>query len=71
VIERALDHRDRLRSYVVDLGKAARCKRPADMADEWMLLIDGAMVAGHLARDPAPARSAKKAAERLLRHYLA
>jgi AcrR family transcriptional regulator len=55
-----------LHDHVVALATAAGVAAPAVLADQWMLLLDGAFVAAHHAEDPSPARTARAVAEALL-----
>jgi AcrR family transcriptional regulator len=66
VLDRARHHTELLNDYVGLLASQARLPRPADIADQWVALIRGAMAVAQCAGDGAPARAARQAAARLL-----
>lgn len=66
VLDRARDHTERLNDYVKGLASQAALRRPADVADQWVALIRGAMAVAQCVRNAAPARAARQAAVGLL-----
>lgn len=66
VLDRARAHKAALRAFVLDLAETAGVERPREVADTWVLLLDGAIVAGHRERSRKPAAAARRAAERYL-----
>nr|WP_169538239.1 TetR family transcriptional regulator [Achromobacter ruhlandii] len=67
VLAVAREHKARLLDYVRTLTRAAALPDPDDAADQWLVLIDGAIAVALVARDPAIADSARRAAAILLR----
>lgn len=67
VLAVAREHKARLLEYVRTLTRAAALPDPDDAADQWLVLIDGAIAVALVARDPAIADSARRAAAILLR----
>lgn len=57
-------HKRAVRDYLADL--AAECSYPADLADQLMILANGAMVTAAVNEEPQAARQARAAAEVLL-----
>ena len=66
VCRQAHTHKAELRAYLAGLASDAGLRQPDALARQWVLLVDGAMVAAQVAHDPAPARSARLAGEALL-----
>jgi len=66
VLERVTAYKYALRAYLTGLAKAAECSAPGDIADAWMVLVDGTMVGGRVCRNPRPAQQARRAAALLL-----
>jgi AcrR family transcriptional regulator len=66
VLDRARHHTERLNDYVNGLASQAKLPRPADIADQWVALIRGAMAVAQCVRTTAPARAARQAADGLL-----
>jgi AcrR family transcriptional regulator len=66
VLDRARHHTELLNDYVGVLASQARLPRPADVADQWVALIRGAMAVAQCMRNAAPAWAAREAAEGLL-----
>jgi AcrR family transcriptional regulator len=66
ILEQARAHKAELRDYVAALAAEARLSRPGQLAEEVVLLIDGAMVRAQ--RDPGSgvALAARRACEKLL-----
>ncbi len=62
----AAEHKRLLTKYVRDLAAAAGAPDPDDLADQLMLLIEGAIVTAHVRGSADSARRAKKAAEILI-----
>lgn len=58
-----------LRSYVEDLARKAAFERTTALAEAWVLLIDGAMVAAQREPGPASAIEARHVATVLLDHW--
>jgi AcrR family transcriptional regulator len=63
VLEAVTEQKRALRAFLVDLALAAG--RPADLADQLLLLANGAMVTAAMLHDPTAALHAKHAAEQL------
>lgn len=61
-----LAHKHRLRQYVQSLTLAAKLRSAGALADQLVLLMDGAMVWAMMSRSPEPARRARAAAEALI-----
>jgi AcrR family transcriptional regulator len=69
VLDAARAHADALRAYVFALAKAAGVRRAADVADAWVMLIEGAFVAAQRQGEGdrvAAARRARRVAARAL-----
>jgi AcrR family transcriptional regulator len=66
MLERARTYKADLHNYVVDLAMQADLGRPNELADQWVLLIDGALVVAQRSESSTPARSAKRMAKALL-----
>ncbi|GAA3727238.1 TetR/AcrR family transcriptional regulator [Salinactinospora qingdaonensis] len=60
------DHKEGVRRYLEAFATEAGCLRPADVAEEWFLLLEGAMVTASLRHSTAPLDHARQAALRLL-----
>jgi hypothetical protein len=67
VHQAAWAHKRAVRKMLVGLAKEAGVKNPAALADNFRLLIDGALVAAHATGQVTPARTARTAATELLR----
>jgi AcrR family transcriptional regulator len=67
VVERARAAARELHSYVERLAKDADVDEPNELADRWLLLIDGAFVASAREGGVEPAYVARRVAERMLR----
>lgn len=63
----ARQHKDALRAYLIDLTKLLPVDEPATVAEQLLLLIDGAIVSASITGNPGAARHARAAAEVLLR----
>ena len=50
-----------------EIAALAGCGDPADVAEQWFLLLEGAMLTAALRHDPAPLDHAREMAVRLLR----
>ncbi|SDO96155.1 transcriptional regulator, TetR family [Actinopolyspora xinjiangensis] len=64
VIER---NKEGTRTWLAEIAEAAGCSDPSDVAEEWFLLLEGAVVRATLRRDATPLHRAHRAALRLLR----
>ncbi|WP_031072881.1 TetR/AcrR family transcriptional regulator [Streptomyces sp. NRRL WC-3742] len=62
----ARDHKHALRTYVATLTGALPVDDPAALADQLLLLIDGAITTAAITGDPAAARTARTAAGALM-----
>ncbi|MFC0599812.1 TetR/AcrR family transcriptional regulator [Streptomyces palmae] len=62
----ARDHKRAVREYVADLADDLRVDDPAALADQLLLLIDGAITTAAISGDPAAARHAQVAAGTLI-----
>jgi AcrR family transcriptional regulator len=62
VLERARLHKADLQAYVADLAGDAGLAKAVRVAEQWVLLIDGAMVSAQRNGDAASARTAQRAA---------
>jgi AcrR family transcriptional regulator len=60
-------HKRAFRKMLVGLAKEAGAKDPAALADNFRLLIDGALVAAHATGQVTPAKTARIAANELLK----
>jgi AcrR family transcriptional regulator len=56
---RIVQHRQALRQLLEDLAKSAGAYDPAVLAAQLQVLVDGAVAAASVDRDPAPARGAR------------
>jgi AcrR family transcriptional regulator len=65
-LEVARAHKATLRRHLADLAAEAGSHRPEAVANELLLLLDGAAVAAQLSRGLAPLDAARDAARRLL-----
>lgn len=63
--ERVRRHKDALRGLLADELRAAGHADPECCAEELLLLVDGALVAGVLRSDSHPAQAARRLAERI------
>jgi AcrR family transcriptional regulator len=66
IVERARAAAAELHAYVERLAKDAAVEEPNDLADMWVLLIDGAFVASAREGGVEPAHVARRVAERML-----
>lgn len=66
-----LEHKHAVHNLVAGLAKEAGVRRPKQLADEFMLLIDGAISHALLEASPKPARRAKRLATLALEDHLA
>lgn len=62
----ARDHKGALREYVAALAADSAAADPAALADQLLLLIDGAITTAAITGDPGPARTARTAAAALI-----
>jgi len=60
-------HKRAVREMLVRLAEEAGAKNPAALADNFRLLIDGALVAAHATGETTPAKTARIAAAELLK----
>ncbi|MEV4731336.1 helix-turn-helix domain-containing protein [Saccharopolyspora sp. NPDC049426] len=60
------DHKEGIRRYLESFATEAGCTDPAEVADEWFLLLEGAMVTAALRQSAEPLHRARQAALRLL-----
>ena len=60
------DHKRSIRAYILELAEAAEAKKAGELADQLMLLMEGAIVAAHISGKDVPAQHAKIAAEALI-----
>ncbi|MBA0126441.1 TetR/AcrR family transcriptional regulator [Haloechinothrix sp. YIM 98757] len=60
------DHKEGIRRYLEAFATEAGCLHPADVAEEWFLLLEGATVAASLRHGTEPLHRARQAALRLL-----
>lgn len=66
VMDRATFHRAELHRYVAGLARATGVRSPSELAERWVLLIDGAYVGAQRTMDADVAHRARAAAEVLL-----
>lgn len=64
----AADHKAAMRRYLQSLASAAGARDPDALADQLALLIEGAVVAAHVAGDMRSARHARRIAKVLLKN---
>lgn len=62
----AVEHQQAIFSYILKLVKAAEIANPDKVAEQLLLLIEGAIVVAMMRRDPAAATHAKAAANTLI-----
>ncbi|MEM6867375.1 MAG: TetR/AcrR family transcriptional regulator [Cyanobacteria bacterium P01_C01_bin.121] len=62
----AVEHQQAIFSYILKLVKAAKIANPDTVAEQLLLLIEGAIVVAMMRRDPAAATHAKAAANTLI-----
>lgn len=67
----AAEHKRLLRAYVRELAEAAQVKNAEGLADQLMLLMEGAIISTQVTRNPALAQQARAAAEVLINNALA
>ncbi|MGN9777584.1 TetR/AcrR family transcriptional regulator [Micromonospora sp. H33] len=67
--EVAVNHKRAVRQWVQDLAAAAGADDPARLAQQLTLLIDGALVAARVEKDPGLATAAAEAARALIRQH--
>ena len=60
------DHKEGIRRRLEGFAAEAGCTCPAEVAEEWFLLLEGATVAASLRRSAEPLHRARQAALRLL-----
>jgi len=65
----AVDHKRRVRSRFAELAREAGLREPAVLADQLLLLMDGAWVAARMFRRQSPARHVADAAEILMQAH--
>jgi AcrR family transcriptional regulator len=65
--ELAAEHKRIVHGYVTSLAAEAGANEPAKLADQLCVLVDGAVINMEVFHKPAVARSAKTAAEQLVR----
>lgn len=66
----SIAHKHRMREYVRSLAEEAASDDPDALADQLSLLIDGAIIAAHIAYDKDAARHARNAADAILEVHL-
>ncbi|KJK54805.1 TetR family transcriptional regulator C-terminal domain-containing protein, partial [Saccharothrix sp. ST-888] len=66
VARAARDHKRAVRDQLTDLTRELGAGDPSALAEQLVLLIDGAITAAAISGDPAPARHARTAAETLV-----
>lgn len=69
VVERSSFHWAELHRYITQLATAAEVRRPSRLADQWLLLIEGAYVEAHRSRRSDVAWRAQEIALVLLARY--
>ena len=62
----AREHKDRLRSWIAERAGGAGADDPAALADQLMVVFDGALAQSLVYGTPEPASAARGAAERLM-----
>jgi AcrR family transcriptional regulator len=62
----AVRHKSELRRRLLGLTKRLRIEKPAELADQLVLVIDGAYVSGQLIRQKGPAQSLARATRALI-----
>lgn len=67
----AWQHKQAVNTLLAQLAAEAGAAKPAELAADLSLLIDGAIVAAHATRSVAPAATARASAAILLRHATA
>lgn len=60
------DHKENIRRHLETVATAAGCAHPEDVAEEWFLLLEGAVVTASLRHNADPLHRARQAALRLL-----
>lgn len=63
----AADHKAALRAYFRDLAQAAGARDAEALANQWTLLVDGAVVTAHVAGNMRSAKHARRIAKVLLK----
>lgn len=66
VVDRATLHRAKLHSYIDCLASEAGVREPSEVANRWILLIDGAYIGAQRGGGANAAHQARSAAESLL-----
>lgn len=66
VAQAVRDHKAAVREFFVGLVRATGDPAPEELADQLVILLDGAMTGSAVARTPGPARQARNAADALL-----
>lgn len=64
----AAQHKSEMRRHLVDLAAAAGAKDACSLADQLVLLIDGAIVTAHVAGNARAAKHGRRAAKLLLKN---
>ncbi len=64
------EHKVLVLKYLRELATAIGVRHPDELADELMLLMEGAIVMCYVAGDPGAASRARSAAEKLIRSHL-
>ena len=67
----AAEHKQLIRRYLGEIANETRITEPEALADELMLLMEGAIVMAHVAGDENAAVRAKQGAQKLLQQALA
>jgi AcrR family transcriptional regulator len=63
----AADHKAAMRQYFVDLARAAGARDAESLANQFALLVDGAVVTAHVAGNMRSAKNARRVAKVLLK----
>jgi AcrR family transcriptional regulator len=71
VLNACAEHQRLIHNYIHEQATAAGSTDPNGLADELMLLVEGAVVRSHILHDPTVAQDAKRAAAKLVDHALA
>lgn len=64
----AAAHKRAMLEQLIDLCKAAQVRNPRQLAEQWLLLLDGASAEAMLWQSPLPATRARQIARALLDH---
>jgi AcrR family transcriptional regulator len=69
ITQSALRHKARLRQFIETLARAAKLRKPEELAWSLLLLVEGAIVTAQMEGKPDAARRAKKAAMTLISQH--